>query len=231
MTNQKTLDAIAIMPSNGEPPKYLLLMLHGWGANYQDLAPLAQMLNLPDFGFLFPNAPFKHPQMPGGRAWYDLENMPHCKQLTVSRELLINWLSSLEAKTGVPLERTIMAGFSQGGAMTLDVGLTFPLLGLCSMSGYLHYEPEDNALAEVDERSLIIETEDINRSYPSNLSPTLIVHGKQDPVVPIAAAKQAKEKLNAIGVEVEYHEFDMGHEIPMPVLDVLQKFIDSVSGL
>jgi len=99
MTDQQTLDAIAVMPSNGEQPKYLLLMLHGWGANYQDLVPLAEMLNLPGFGFLFPNAPFEHPQVPGGRAWYDLENMPNCTQLIASRELLINWLSSLPTNT------------------------------------------------------------------------------------------------------------------------------------
>ena len=226
MIDQQTLDAISVMPSNGQKPTYLLIMLHGWGANYQDLAPLAQMLNLPGFGCLFPNAPFPHPQVPGGRAWYDLENMPNCQQLTESRELLINWLSSLEATTGVPMQRTIMAGFSQGGAMTLDVGLTFPLLSLCSMSGYLHYEPEANSITDTVARGLIINTVEITRSYPSKLSPALIIHGKQDPVVPIQAGRQAKEKLSAIGVDVQYHEFNMGHEIPLPVLEVLQNYID-----
>ncbi|MDJ0897648.1 MAG: alpha/beta hydrolase [Xenococcus sp. MO_188.B8] len=231
MTDQQTLDAISVMPSNGEKPSYLLVMLHGWGANYQDLAPLAQILNLPGFGYLFPNAPFSHTQVPGGRAWYDLENMPNCQQLTKSRELLINWLSSLETTTGVPLERTIMAGFSQGGAMTLDVGLTVPMLSLCSMSGYLHYEPKANSITDTVARSLIINTNNINRSYPSKLSPALIIHGKQDLVVPIQAGRQAKEKLTAMGVDVQYYEFNMGHEIPLPALEVLQQFIDSVSGL
>ena len=226
MTDKQTLDAIAVMPSNREKPQYLLVMLHGWGANYQDLAPLAQMLNLPGFACLFPNAPFAHPQVPGGRAWYDLENMPNCKQLIQSRELLINWLSSLEATTGVPLQRTIMAGFSQGGAMTLDVGLTFPMLSLCSLSGYLHYEPEANSITDAIARSLIINTDNIVRSYPSKLSPALIIHGKQDPVVPIQAGRQAKEKLTAMGVDVQYHEYNMGHEIPLPALEVLQNYID-----
>ena len=197
------------------------------GANYQDLAPLAQMLNLPGFGCLFPNAPFAHPQVPGGRAWYDLENKPNYRQLIKSRELLINWLSSLETATGVPLQRTIMAGFSQGGAMTLDVGLTFPMLSLCSLSGYLHYEPEANSITDAVARSLIIKTNNITRSYPSKLSPALIIHGKQDPVVPIQAGRQAEKKLTAMGVEVQYHEFNMGHEIPLPALEVLQGFIDS----
>ena len=227
MTNQQTLDAIAVMPSNGEQPQYLLVMLHGWGANYQDLAPLAQMLNLPGFACLFPNAPFAHPQVPGGRAWYDLENIPFCKQLTKSRELLINWLLSLEAATGVPLQRTIMAGFSQGGAMTLDVGLTFPLLSLCILSGYLHYDPEANSGTDPMASGVIIGTEKVTRSYPSKLSPVLIIHGKQDPVVSIQSGRKAKKKLSAIGVDVQYHEFDMGHEIPLPALEVLQEYINS----
>ncbi len=227
MTDKQTLDAISVMPSNGEKPKYLLVMLHGWGANYQDLAPLAQMLNLPGFACLFPNAPFAHPQVPGGRAWYDLENMPNCQQLTQSRESLINWLSSLETATGVPMQRTIMAGFSQGGAMTLDVGLTFPLLSLCSMSGYLHYEPDANSVTDAVASGLIIKTNNIIRSHPSKLSPALIIHGKQDPVVPIQAGRQAQEKLTAMGVDVQYHEFNMGHEIPLPALEVLQQFINS----
>ena len=229
MTDQQTLDAISVMPSNGEQAKYLLVMLHGWGANYQDLAPLAQMLDLPGFGCLFPNAPFAHPQVPGGRAWYDLENMPNCKQLIQSRELLINWLSSLEAATGVPLQRTIMAGFSQGGAMTLDVGLTFPMLSLCSLSGYLHYEPDGDSITDAVASGLIIKTNNVVRSYPSKLSPALIIHGKQDPVVPIQAGRQAKEKLSSMGVDVQYHEFNMGHEIPLPALEVLQEYVDRLT--
>lgn len=225
MTDQQALDAILVMPSNGQKPRYLLVMLHGWGANYQDLAPLAQMLDFPGFAYLFPNAPFEHPQVPGGRAWYDLENKPNFQQLRESRELLSNWLSSLENATGVPIEKTILAGFSQGGAMTLDVGLTFPCLSLVSMSGYLHYEPDANAFAEVDESNLMINTEKITRSYPDELSPTLIIHGTQDPVVPLTLARQAQEKLTAIGVAVQYHEFNMGHEIPAPALEVLKDYI------
>ena len=79
--------------------------------------------------------------MPGGKAWYALENKEFTG-LAESRKLLFNWLNSLEASTGVPLNRIVLAGFSQGGAMTLDVGLTLPLAALCSFSGYLHYQPQ-----------------------------------------------------------------------------------------
>jgi len=121
--------------------------------------------------------------------------------------MLSEWLPSLEEQTGVPLAKTFLCGFSQGGAMALDVGLTLPLAGLCAMSGYLHAIPEVTA---------------------SPIPPVLMVHGRQDQVVPIGAAQQAKEVLTALGVRIEYHEFEMGHEIPLPVLAELRKFILSV---
>ena len=206
MTIKKTLDAISLPPNSGEKPTNLLIMLHGWGANYQDLAPLASMLNLPGFAYIFPNAPFEHPQVPGGRAWYALETEEYTG-LTESKQILRDWLLSLPNSTGISLENTIMTGFSQGGAMTLDVGFTLPLAGLCSLSGYLHYPPQKQ-----------------NESV--EFPPVLIVHGTQDPVVPIEAAQQAREKLTAMGVEVKYQEFAMGHEIQPPVLTLMQEFIN-----
>jgi phospholipase/carboxylesterase len=184
-----------------------MIFLHGWGANAHDLAPFASFLDLPDYQFLFPNAPFLHPQVPSGRAWYALENSNY-KGLSESKEMLQAWLLSLEEQTGVSLAKTFLSGFSQGGAMTLDVGLALPLAGLCVMSGYLHSAPK------------IIATP---------IPPVFIAHGRQDTVVPIGAAQQAKEVLTALGVTVDYHEFEMGHEVPFPVLAELRKFLLSVS--
>jgi phospholipase/carboxylesterase len=73
---------------------------------------------------------------------------------------------------------------------------------LGSLSGYLHSEP-----------------------YPQGPQNVLIVHGKQDPVVPIAAARQARDLLLGLGVNVEYHELNMGHEIPIPALTILRQFL------
>ena len=197
------IEAISAMPSEGQAT-HLLVVLHGWGANDRDFVPFAKVLNFPGFGYFFPNAPFEHFQVPGGKAWYALENKEFTG-LAESRKLLTQWLTSLEASTGVPLERTVLAGFSQGGAMTLDVGLTLPLAALCSFSGYLHYQPQ---AAE-------------NKTYP----PTLIIHGRQDPVVPIAAAIQARDELTEIGVPVQYQEFEMAHEVRDPAIALFKQFI------
>lgn len=198
-----TIEAISALPS-GTQADYLLVILHGWGANYQDFVPFAKVLNLPGFGYMFPNAPYEHFQVPGGRAWYALENKDFTG-LADSQQLLLDWLNSLEGSTGVPLEKTVMAGFSQGGAMTLDVGLTLPLAALCSFSGYLHYEPQLQS----------------GKAY----SPTMIIHGTQDPVVPVQSAIDARDKLTKIGVPVQYQDFNMAHEVKDEAIARFKQFI------
>ena len=202
MTGNNQLESIYLLPEQ-KTPSFLLVMLHGWGANYQDFVDLPEVIDLPKFGYVLPNAPFNHPQVAQGRAWYELES-PEYQGLEQSQQQLSSWLKSLEAQTGVPLANTYVAGFSQGGAMTLDVALKLPVAGICSLSGYLHYQP--NPLDKVP-------------------PPALIVHGTQDLVVPIDAARQARDQLTAINVSVQYQEFEMGHEVIPPVWALLKQFI------
>ncbi len=173
------------------------------------MASLSSFFKLPDYQFLFPNAPYPYAYSPLGKAWYDLRQENMYDGLTESRQVLLDWLQSLETTTGVPLSRTILSGFSQGGAMTLDVGLQLPLAGLVSMSGYLHPGAGTNLPSQ---NSL---------STP----PVLIMHGREDEVVPLAAAVKAKEALESQGVVVHYQEFDMGHEIKPQMLKLFQNFV------
>lgn len=135
--------------------------------------------------------------------WYDLAREDY-KGLSLSQELLTDWLKSLEGSTGVPLESTILSGFSQGGAMALDVGLNLPVAGLICMSGYLHRTPQD-----------------LEPPLPS----VLIVHGRQDTVVPLSAAQRVRDYLLNLGAPMQYKEFEMGHEIRPEVLEVIREFI------
>jgi phospholipase/carboxylesterase len=202
------LSAIASPVQASPATDHLVVILHGWGADAQDLYPLGAALNLANYQCLFVNAPFPHPQIPQGRAWYNLEN-PTFDGLADSRQALREYLLSLEAQTQIPLHKTVLGGFSQGGAMGLDVGLTLPLAGVFALSGYLHFQPEPT---------------------DSPLPPILMVHGSQDQVVPIAMARQGREALQRIGAIVDYQEFAMGHEIPPAVLDRLKTFLKTVSA-
>lgn len=203
-----SLKVITVPPTAGKEPVGLIVALHGWGANNKDLASLVPFLNLPDYQFIFPEAPFPHPYTSIGRMWYDLSNGQH-QGYQESRQMLTDWLKSLENSTGVPLSRTILSGFSQGAAMTLDVGLSLPLAGLIALSGYLH---------------------PISNPTNGNFPPVLIVHGRQDSVVPLKAAVSARDKLMALGVSVQYHEFDMVHEIRPDVLPVIRNFVIEVTS-
>ncbi|MEH2292439.1 MAG: alpha/beta hydrolase [Nostoc sp.] len=205
-----SLQAITVKRATSQPPAGLIVTLHGWGANAEDVASLLPLINLPDYEFILPNAPFPYPYSPVGRAWYDLRVENMYQGLPESRQLLIDFLESLESSTGVPLSRTILSGFSQGGAMTLDVGSKLPLAGLVVMSGYLH--------------------PDAITAGKSGIPPTLITHGRYDEVVPLQAALKARETLKSLGVALEYHEFDMGHEINPQTLEVLRNFVVNTIG-
>jgi phospholipase/carboxylesterase len=183
-----------------------IVALHGWGANCDDLISLAPLVGLRNYQWICPEAPFDHP-MPGGKMWYDLQSMD-TEGLAQSCELLSQFLEDLPAVTGIPLEKTFLLGFSQGGAMTLDVGLAFPFAGLISLSGYLHITEEDLLeLANMD------------------LPPILIAHGTLDSVVPIHMARNTKEIFDHLGITVEYEEYEMEHEIRPETCDRIQQFI------
>ncbi|NJM97818.1 MAG: esterase [Phormidesmis sp. RL_2_1] len=195
----------------------LIVLLHGWGANAQDVAGLIQAINMisAPTRALLPDAPFEHGMVPGGLAWYGFPanydfRRPHDFEaqadLQQSRQRLRDWMTSLPEKTGIPLEKTIMGGFSQGAAMTLDVGPQLPLAAMLVLSGYSHAP----ITACITPR------------------PVLLIHGHQDPVVPLAKALETKVQLERQGLPVTYKTFDMGHEVSLEALKVASEFCTSV---
>jgi phospholipase/carboxylesterase len=99
-----------------------------------------------------------------------------------------------------------MGGFSQGGAMTLDVGLQIPLAAMLILSGYSH-APIGPCVSP---------------------RPVLVIHGRQDPVVPLSKALDTKAQLAQQGIDVTYQEFDMGHEVSLDALRVASQFCQNL---
>ena len=201
---------IAAQPS---PAEYAIVILHGWGGTPEDAAQFTGMLQVPRAVRFMPRGLFQHPYNPEGQMWYDFPNVERFdfkldlsdrSDLQRSRQVLRDWITSLPEQTGVPLSKTILGGFSQGGAMTIEVGLELPLAGLMSMSGYAH-------------RPI---------SSVTRAPKLLMTHGTADNVVPIAASRATKDALISAGVEVESYEFPgMGHEISLDVIERMQAFI------
>lgn len=210
-----SLNAISISPNAAQnnDSDHLLVLLHGWGANAQNVAGLIEAINMIAIPYkgLLPNAPFDQPMVPGGKQWYSFPpnynfNQPYDFErqadLQESRKQLKAWMESLPDKTGIPLEKTIMGGFSQGGAMTLDVGPHLPLAAMLILSSYSH-APIAQCVSP---------------------RPVLVIHGRQDPVVPLAKALDVKAQLEQQLLPVTYQEFDMGHEVSLAALSTASQF-------
>jgi phospholipase/carboxylesterase len=187
----------------------MVILIHGRGADANDLADLAPMLDTSDGArFVFPNAPKPFEAYPGmtyGWTWFD-GWPPRLDSVAASRELLLRFLG--EITTRYPTTSLIVAGFSQGGMMALDVGLraTENVAGVIAMSGGLYEEDLPNLAAHAH-------------------VPVLIAHGTQDEVVPVNYARRARRVLEDAGLNVEYHEYPMDHQVVMEEMAVAKAFI------
>jgi phospholipase/carboxylesterase len=182
-----------------EPADQRLVLLHGWGADADDLLDLGELLVGPGVSVVALRAPEPHPYGVG-RQWYGLQPIDW-SQLPAARALLRQRLTELDQS--VPLARTVLLGFSQGGAMALDVGSSLPLAGIVACSGYPHegWEPV------------------------GSLPPVLLSHGQQDPVVPFAASEEVLRRLQASGAAAQLLPFPGGHTIDPSVLPSITSFV------
>src|SRR4051812_48589168 len=193
----------------GDAPKSCIIILHGLGASATDFVPVARQLDLRALGdvrYVFPFAPELPVTINGGMrmpAWYDILGLDLVRRedetsLRASAAAL-QALIDREVANGIPASRIVLAGFSQGCAMTLLTGLRAPrrLAGLLGMSGYL---PLASATAA-------------ERSAANQDVPVFLGHGRMDPVVPFQRGTDARDALVALGHVVEWHDYPMQHAV------------------
>ena len=185
--------------------KQRLVLLHGWGADADDLIDLGQELVGPDIGLVGLRAPEPHPQGMG-RQWYDLQNPLWPELVDAARQALRLRLQQLGEQ--LPLEHTVVLGFSQGAAMAVDVASTLPLAGVISCSGYPHPD-----------------------WLPRGPMPrVLLTHGHEDPVVPYAASERLQQLLLGAGGEAELLGFSGGQSIDPALFPQLRAFLKDQLG-
>ncbi len=191
----------------------MVLLLHGRGADAFDLADVAPMLE-PRGGarFIFPNAPRAFEPTPGmqfGYSWFD-GWPPEGDSIVDSRRLLLQFLDEILLRYPTPAGQVTLAGFSQGALMTFDVGFRTPqpLAGLVAMSGAIFEGDMADLAQRVHQR-------------------VLIVHGTSDDVIPVVAARRARAVLESHGIDPEYHEFAMAHQVSPESLAVVRDFIEA----
>jgi phospholipase/carboxylesterase len=208
----------------GANPRASVIVLHGLGADGSDFLPIAGELDLAPVGdvrFVFPHAPTRPVTINGGyvmRAWYDILDGGLVRRedeagLRQSREQ-VDELIAREVERGIAPERIVLAGFSQGSAITLLTGLRHAqrLAGLVGLSGYLPLAASTAA----------------ERHAANHATPVFLAHGRQDPVVPYAAGTATRDALQALGVPVEWHAYEMAHAVcPQEIAD-LEAFLRRV---
>jgi phospholipase/carboxylesterase len=203
-----------------QPATAAIIWMHGLGADANDFVPLVPELDVGGLSirFVFPNAQVMPVTINGGmamRAWYDILHMDlggvarddgsssgipreDAKGLR-SSQALVEALIAHEVERGVPASRILLAGFSQGAAMTLMTGLRQPtrLAGLIALSGYLPLSVE-----------LAAERHAANQDVP-----IFMAHGTYDPVVRFERALQSRDVLVGLGYQVDWHSYPMQHAL------------------
>ena len=193
----------------GPNPPWSVIWLHGLGADGHDFEPIVPELvdeAWPAIRFVFPHAPVRAVTINGGmrmRAWYDILGLEIAQRQDERgvRESIafVQGLIARENARGVPSERIVIAGFSQGGAIALASGLRHPqrLAGVVALSTYLPI-----AESSADERS------EANRALP-----IFMAHGSLDPVVGHALGQMSRSYLEQLGYAVQWHSYSMPHSV------------------
>jgi phospholipase/carboxylesterase len=186
----------------GTAQPWLLVLMHGVGSNEQDLFGLADFVP-PQYHVISLRAPFT--LGPGSYAWFQFSVEPngtrriHVQQEAASRAAIAQVVPQLNQRLGVPPERTVLGGFSQGGIMALSL---------------LRTQPELMHAALVMHSRLLSEVDGLAAPAAALQGKHLWVsHGLQDVVIPLAHAHAIRERMGQSPVKLSYHEYPGGHEI------------------
>jgi phospholipase/carboxylesterase len=208
----------------GTAPLATIIILHGLGADGTDFLSFADELKLDAVGpvrYVFPRAPVRPVTINGGnrmRAWYDILNMDLVRREDEAglRDAfsLVHALIDAEVARGVPANRIVLGGFSQGCAIALGAGLRYrdSLAGLVAMSGYL---PLADTLAA-------------ERAPANTGTPVFQAHGRRDGVIALPRAEATRDQLLALGQPLEWHEYPMEHAVCMEEVQAIQAFLRRV---
>ncbi len=218
--NSAELLPSVVIDAQGEH-KNTIIWLHGLGDSGNGFAPIAPELKLsPELGvkFIFPHAPIRPVTINNGmemRAWYDIKTMDMGSRADVTGVLescqLVKALIENEIANGIAAKNIMLIGFSQGGVISLHLGTRFEqsLAGIVALSTYM-CEPATLSSEKVD----------------ANLhTPILCCHGQQDEVVPISLGKLAYKTLEDNGYHATWKEYIMQHNVCMPEIQDISKFI------
>lgn len=193
----------------GATPEWSVIWLHGLGADGHDFAPIVPELarpHWPAIRFVFPHAPKRPVSINNGmvmRAWYDIVSMDFRSRADiggVSESVAqVEELVAREQARGIPGNRIVLAGFSQGGAVILWAGLRRrqPLAGLVALSTYL--PGADAAAAQL--------------AQSAASQPVFMAHGNADPVIPVQVAEHSMQAMKGLGFNVEWHRYPMAHQV------------------
>ena len=213
-----TLETIEIDPA--ETPSGTVIWLHGLGADGHDFEPIVPELNLDvPIRFVFPHAPKRSVTINGGmemRAWYDIDPgspLSGTDEIRMSAAS-VQELVDAENHSGIPTDRIVLAGFSQGGVVALHLGLRTEsrFAGLMALSTYVH--DHENVGTEV--------------SFVSIDTPIFMAHGIADPMIPITRAVTSREALTALNYQVDWREYGMGHHVCPEELVDIKGFLERV---
>ena len=221
----------------GTPPQSIVVLCHGFGASGTDLVPLGEMFLRESqisgtVQFLFPEAQLSMEEygMSDGRAWWPIDMhrlqmaaalgtirdlRQDCPaELPVARQLLQGLIQEWSARTGVPLSRFVLGGFSQGSMLATDVTLQLDEnpAGLVILSGTLLNEDVWRKQSVHHKKLRVFQS-----------------HGTHDPILPFAAAGWLRDLLIEAGADVEFLSFSGGHEIPFSVLNRLSRFLKEMN--